>query len=348
MTNQAGEEAAAERSLLELIEGYRATAVLHVAARLGLADLLADGALGADELARSTGADRQSLGRLLRALIVLGILQEVAPGRVRLTPLGVGLRRDSPRSRRRAALRAGDEMEMRLWANLLHAVTTGETAFHHLFGMGPFDHLARNPDMSAAFNRAMVAATREAAPALIAAFDFSGFRTVVDVGGGSGAFLAALLQANPGMRGTLFDTREGVSGAAALLAAAGVLDRCRVREGDFFADELPPGAQLYLLKSVIDDWDDAQTVAILSNCRRAISSGGTLLVISPVMPDRIDQSDASRATVMFDLQMLVSSGGRQRMRAELEALYAAAGFQLTAVNPAGTEFPLSLVVGIPT
>lgn len=333
--------------LLGLIEGYRATAVCHVAARLGIADLLRDGPMDAGELAVAAEAHGPSLLRLLRGLTVLGIVEEAGPGRFQLTALGMLLRRDAPLSLRRTALRSGDEMEMRIWGCLLHAVKTGETAFDHVYGMGSFEYLARNPTMSAGFNRAMVAATRDAAPTLLAAYDFSQFRRIVDVGGGSGAFIAAILQAHTGVQGVVFDTRAGVEGAAALIEAAGLAGRCEVVAGDFFADELPAGADCYVVKSVIDDWDDERTVALLRSCRRAIPPSGRLVVIGPVMPERVEPSERVNAVVMFDLEMLVSSGGRERTRAELEGLFASAGFELTEVMPTAASFPYSVIEGMP-
>lgn len=334
-------------ALLRMIEGYRSTAVLHVAARLGIADLLRDGAKDATELAATTQAHGPSLLRLLHGLTVLGIVDEVQPGRFQLTPLGIPLQKDAPQSLRGTALRSGDETEMRVWGNLFHAVKTGETAFDHVFGMGPFDFLARNHAVSAAFNRSMVASTRQAAPAILAAYDFSRFRNIVDVGGGSGAFVAAILQAHPDMRGVVFDTTAGIEGAPALLEEAGVADRCEIVEGDFFVNELPPGADAYIVKSVIDDWDDDRTVALLKNCRRAIPAHGRLVVIGPVMPEQVEPSEPVHAVVMFDLQMLVSSGGRERTESQLAALFAAAGFRLTAAIPTGASFPYSVIEGLP-
>jgi tRNA A58 N-methylase Trm61 len=201
--------------------------------------------------------------------------------------------------------------------------------------------------MSAAFNRAMVVATSEAAPALLAAYDFSRFTRIVDVGGGSGALMAAILRAHPGVRGVVFDMKAGVEGAAALLEEAGLADRCAIVGGDFLVDELPAEADAYVLKSVLDDLDDDRTVVLLQNCRRAIAANGRLVVITPLMPNRVEPSEPVRDVVMFDLQMLVSSGGRERTEPELASLFASAGFDLAAVIPTAARFPFSVVEGLP-
>ena len=194
----------------------------------------------------------------------------------------------------------------------------------------------------------MVVSTRQAAPAILASYDFSQFGRIVDVGGGSGAFIAAILQANPGVFGVVFDLPAGVEGAVALLEEAGVAERCETVAGDFFSDALPRGADAYVVKSVIDDWDDDRAISLLKNCRKAIAADGRLVLIAPVMLDELDASEAVHATVMFDLNMMVSSGGRERTKAEFTALFAAAGFNVTAFIPAGSEIlPYSVIEGVP-
>jgi len=334
-------------SVFPMITAYMTSQVIYVAARLGIAELLADGAQSGDELARATGTHAPSLRRLLRGLAVVGVLDEVEPGRFALTPFGALLRPGVPGSVRNLALLFVDEPVWRAWGGLLHSVRTGETAFDHVFGMGTFDYFAQNPEAAAIFHEAMTEGTRWAAPAVIAAYDFSRFRTVVDVGGGNGTLIAAILAATPGLRGTVFDLPIGVEGARRHLEAAGVADRCQVVEGDFFRQPLPGGADAYLLKSVIHDWDDERSVAILENCRRAMPAHAKLLLVEPVLPASVERCEAHQRMMMSDLNMLAVAGGRERTEAEFRALFTAAGFGLSAVVPAGAPSIYSVIEGAP-
>ena len=193
----------------------------------------------------------------------------------------------------------------------------------------------------------MTEATRWAAPAVLAVYDFSRFRTVVDVGGGNGTLLGALLAANPGLRGTIFDLPSGVAGARPHLEAAGLADRCEVVSGDFFADPLPSGGDAYVLKSVIHDWNDDRSRAILENCRRAMPAHGRLLIIEPVVPAKVDGSPAHRMMVLSDLNMLAVTGGRERTEPEFGVLLASAGFRLERVVPAQPPSNFSVIEALP-
>ena len=333
--------------LSQMIEGYRITALLHVAARLRIADLLRDGPINAEALAVASETHAPSLVRLLRGLVVLGILTEISDARFELTALGVPLQKEAPRSLRGSALRAGDETEMRVWGNLLHSVKTGEPVFDHVVGMSAYEYLASNPRLSAGFNRAMVDSTTQTMPAILAAYDFSRFSKVVDVGGGSGALIAAILRANPASRGIVFDTPAGTAAAAAFLEDAGVAERCEVVSGDFLADPLPAGADAYAIKSVLDNWDDGSATSLLKNCRQAIAPAGRLVVIAPVLPETVEPPERNRAIVMFDINMM-TSGGRERSEAEFAALFASAGFKLNAMIPTTAEvLPYSVIEGVP-
>jgi len=330
-----------------MITAYMTSQVIYVAARLGIAELLQDGARSGDELARATGTHAPSLRRLLRGLAAVGVVDEIEPGRFELTSFGALLRPGVPGSVRNLALLFVDEPVWRAWGSLLHSVRTGETAFDHVFGMGTFDYFARHPEAAAIFNEAMTEGTRWAAPAVIAAYDFSRFQTIVDIGGGNGTLLAAILAANPGLRGTVFDLAMGVAGARSHLEAAGVADRRQVVEGDFFVQPLPSGADAYLLKSVIHDWDDERSIAILENCRRAMPAHGKLLLVEPVLPASVERSEAHQRMVMSDLNMLAVAGGRERTEDEFGALLKSAGFRLTAVVPAGAPSIYSVIEGVP-
>jgi len=329
-------------TLLHLMNGCRVTQALYVAARLGLADLLHDGPWGSDELARATGADAGALRRLLRALVSLGVLAEDADGRFVLTELGALLRSDVPGSLRAAAVFWGDERLWRAWGKLHESVLSGETVWGPR-GPGAFveDH-ARDPEGAALFNAAMTSLTSAFDGAVTAAYDFSRFGTLVDVGGGQGALLASILAANPGLRGVLFDIPPVIESARARIAEAGLAERCAPVAGDFFA-AVPAGGDAYVLKWVIHDWDDERSIAILRNSHRAMARDGRLLLIERVVPERIDQSEGTQGMLLGDLNMLLVTGGRERTAAEYRALLARAGFTLAQIVPTGTQ--LSLVEG---
>ena len=325
--------------LLHLMNGCRVTQALYVAARLGLADCLRDGPQGSDELARATGADAGALRRLLRALVSLGVLAEEPDGRFATTELGALLRSDALRA---AAVFWGDERLWRAWGHLHESVMSGETAWGPR-GPGAFveDH-ARDPEGAALFNAAMTALTSAFDGAVTATYDFSRFRTLVDVGGGQGALLASILAANPRLRGIVFDIPPVIEGAKARIAAAGLAERCALVAGDFFAS-VPAGGDAYLLKWVIHDWDDERAIAILRNCLRAMARDGRLLVVERVVPERVDRSEDTQGMLLGDLNMLLVTGGRERTAAEYQALLESAGFALAHIVPTGTQ--LSIVEG---
>lgn len=215
---------------------------------------------------------------------------------------------------------------------------TAEPAWTQLFGP-PFEYLPAHPELNAIFNEAMAEGSRMAAPGVVAAGDFARFGTVADIGGGNGTLLAAVLAAHPQVRGILFDTAAGLEAAPAVLDGAGASDRCRLLAGDFF-EAVPEGADAYLLKSVIHDWDDDQSVAILRNCRAAMPPGGAVLLVEPIMPARPEASPDTFFMVMSDLNMLVCTGGRERTEEEFRTVFAAAGLTLRSATrcPGPTNF----------
>lgn len=239
-----------------------------------------------------------------------------------------------------------DEAVWWSWGNLLHSVQTGEAAFGRGFGMGAFEYFAQNPDLSTTFNAAMAEDSRNVAPSVVAGYDFSRFRTLVDVGGGSGTLIAAILEATAGLRGVLFDTAAGVEAAPNTLSATGVADRCRVVAGDFF-ESVPGEGDAYILKSVIHDWDDGRAVTILGNCRRAMPAEGTLLLVEPVLPPRVESAEIT-GMVISDLNMLVNTGGRERTEAEFRALFTSAGIRLTRVTATLGSTNYRVIEGLPT
>jgi hypothetical protein len=317
--------------LRHLLDGYRVSQAIYVMATLGIADLLKDGSQESADLARATGSHAGALDRVLRFLAAVGLFREVAPHRFALTALGAGLRTDVPNSVHPAALNFLDPSSWQSWGELRHSVRTGETAFRHVHGQDRFDYLLGRPDLAAAFNATMTSDTAQSGTAIIQAYDFSGIGRLVDVGGGHGLLLATILRAYPTLRGVLFDQPEVVAGAAALLAGHGVADRCEIVGGDFFA-AVTPGGDAYILRQIIHDWDDAQALAILTNCRRAMGPDGRLLVVERVIEPG---APLALSVLHLDMLMLVNLGGRERTAAEYGALFAAAGFGLTTMVPLG-------------
>jgi hypothetical protein len=319
---------AARRALGQMIGGYHASQIIYVAARLGLADRLRDGPRRSDELAPLLGANAAALHRLMRALVEIGVLVEAGEGQFDLTTMGRFLQDDAPNSLRAPAICYGDTF-FRAWGALLHSVQTGETAFEHVFGLPFFDYFTRNPEQGEAFHGTMATLSRVIAGAVVAAYDFSGLRTVVDIGGGQGTLLATILKANPHTSGLLFDLPEVIPGARALMEAEGLSDRCRLVAGDFF-EAVPEGGDAYLMKWIIHDWEDERSVRILRSCRRTMNATSRLLLVEAVMPDRVT---AGPSGARSDINMMVLTGGRERTEAEYRALLAAAGFRLTRVVP---------------
>lgn len=331
-------DAAAE--LMRLVNGYQASQALHVAATLGIADLLKDGPRTSDELAVATGAQPRPLYRLLRALAALGIFHEAEGQRFTLTPMGAELRPDAANPAGPWAGFIGTPAHWQAWGDLLHSVRTGESGFRHVHGTDPWTYRQQRPAESAVFDRAMTGLSRRAADAVIAAYDFGRFRRIVDVGGGQGALLAAVLAAHPSARGVLFDQPHVVSGATDVLRAAGVDGRCEAVGGSFF-EAVPEGGDAYMLKSILHDWDDDAAAAILRTCRRAMAPGGALIVIERVIAPPNEAAEAK----LSDLNMLVMLGAQERTREEFALLFAAAGFRLADVT--ATRDVVSVIEGAP-
>ncbi len=320
-------------TLLRLVNGYYVSQAIHVAASLGIADLLADGTRTSDELANEAGADPETLYRLLRALASVGVLHEGDGRLFSLTPVGELLRSDVPGSLHGWAAYAGRPYFWAAWADLLHSVRTGENAFRHVHGQDVWSYRADRPEESVLFDAAMKALTGASNAALIDAFDFSRFGTLVDVGGGNGALLADVLASNPALRGVLFDQAHVVAGADQVLEAAGVADRCRIESGNFF-EAVPEGGDAYLLKSIIHDWEDEDSRAILRVVRAAMSEGATLLVVER----DLGAPNEDAPSKFSDLNMLVGPGGRERTQDEYASLFESTGFRLVGATPtAGTH-----------
>jgi SAM-dependent methyltransferase len=319
-------------ALFQMVTGYYISQAIYVAAKLGIADRLTDGPRSSDELAHATGVHASSLHRLLRLLVSAGVFAEQEDGRFALTPIGSYLQTETPGSLRAVALQYTGPLHQQAWSGLLHSIQTGETAFEHLFGMELFPYLAQHPEEAAIFNAAMTAFSTQIATAVVAAYNFAPFGMIVDVGGGQGALLRAILHAAPTARGILFDLPQVITGAEELIEAAGLTERCTVVGGDFFTS-VPAGGDAYILSGVIHDWDDERSIAILNNCHRVMKPQGKLLLVEAVVPARIDRSLPSQFSVRGDVNMLVHTGGRNRTEAEFRVLFEAARFTLTRIIP---------------
>jgi SAM-dependent methyltransferase len=321
--------------LRDMIMGFRVTQMLHVAARLNLADHVAAAPQSADGLAALTGAEPSALRRLMRALTSLGIFSET-DGSFALTPLGQLLRCDAPRSLNRIALLYGEEWLWSVYGRMLHSVQTGEPAFAAVHGMPFYAFLDAHPVPAAQFHSAMSAYSHIEATAIVDACRFAPGSTVVDVGGGDGTLLALLLRAHPSLRGVLFDQPAVIPAAQRVLAESGVAARARAVGGDFFS-ELPSAGDVYLLKSVLHNGPDPDAERILRCCGRAMAPGSRLLVAEHIVPADGRPSEGT----LFDINMLVVAGGRERTEGEYRQALARTGFLVKRVIP--TQSPLSIL-----
>ena len=331
------------QSLRSLITGYETSQVIYVAARLGVADLLAEGSRTAGDLAEALRVDAGALHRVLHALAALGLLEHLGESRYSITGSGAQLRDGVPGSLRAFALLSG-ERSYRAWGGLLHSVKTGETAFRHVFGVDTFDYMAAHPEIAGFYNEAQTAGAAERTTAVVAAYDFSGGGTVVDVGGGHGTLLIAILSAHSGVWGVLFERESVAVGARARIEAAGLGARCMVEVGDFF-ESVPGDGGIYLLSHIIHNWDDRRSRQILSNCRAAMPRRAKLLILEQVLPARFEPSRVAVRASMADLHMLAITGGQERTAEEYRRLLAAAGLTLTTVI--GTAVADCLVEAVP-
>jgi SAM-dependent methyltransferase len=325
------EAAGLPERLLEMVTGSWRSCAAYAAAELRIADLLAGGPRPSEDLAAATGADAPSLHRLLRALTTIDLCRERDDGAFEITPLGALLGTDAPGSLRAWTLWWGAYL-WPVWGRLLYSVRTGQSARALLTGAEGFQHLEGDPQAAAVFHRAMVELSRLTTASVLRAYDFSSLGRIVDVGGGSGELLAAVLRGYPAARGVLFDRPHAIEQAEREFTAAGLADRCEFVAGDFF-ERVPADADAYVLQTVLHDWDDERSARILSTCRRAMAPASRLLVIERVLPERLEATEAHQSAARSDLHMLVALAGRERTEAELRALLAAAGLRVSQVLP---------------
>jgi hypothetical protein len=331
-----GQESA-QQAILRISRGFEVAQCLLVAAQLGLADLLKDGPQSCEELARQTATNRDALQRLLRALVSMDVLAETDSGMLQLTPLAVCLQSAAPNSLRDFLLLRA-EVDYACWGQLLYSVRTGKSAFEQVFGMTRYAYQQEHPDVGRLFDRAMADLAIMHHAAILAAYDFAPFAQVVDVGGGQGSLMATLLQRYPDLRGMVFDQAATIAQAQGTLAYAGVLDRCELATGDFFA-AVPAGADAYILKQVLHNWDDDHVQTILRNCRQAMAPDGKIVVI-----ERVITPGGNLHSHLVDLRMMVvTDSGRTRTEIEFRNLLVAAGFTVNRIIP--TTSGLSIIEG---
>jgi len=311
--------------------GGWAARLVHTAAELGIADHLASGPRAVDFLAAQIGAHMPSLARLLRALTAIGVLHETGERLYSLTPLGTTLRSNVPGTMRVWVLLVFSDDQGTAWEALTHAVRTGELAFRHIFGTDIWARLAQRPEAARLFDEAMQSLTQGVNKPLTANYPFEKFGWIVDVGGGNGSLLLPVLERHPAMRATVFDLPHVADAARSRIAAVGLSDRYEAVGGDAFV-AVPAGADAYVLKGVIHDWEDKEAIAILRTCRVAMSDGSKLILIERILPEQIDPHDAlTRAKFIHDINMMVNPGGRERTEAEFRNLLTQADLRLTCV-----------------
>jgi hypothetical protein len=315
--------------MLQLIYGRLAGQVAGLAAKLGIADRMAAGTTTTDGLAAELNANSSSLRRFLRALASFGIVAESRPDQWRLTAGGELFRGDAPASVRDLARLFARREHAASWLALEHSVLTGTSAFEHVHGMDGWSYFRENPEAGAAFNAGMSSIASSIHQAIAGAYDFSGIRLLVDVGGGHGRLMARILERFPTLHGIVYDMPHVVEGTGPYLAASGLADRCEAVAGNFF-EGVPRGGDAYILTAILHDWDDEACVKILGNCRRALAPGGRMLIGDFVLKP-VNEPDIG---TMVDLEMLVAThSGRERTEPEFRELLRRSGFRLNRIVP---------------
>jgi hypothetical protein len=326
----------------QLATGYIPAALIGIIIELGIPDLLGEKTKPVSELAAATHASDDALYRMLRTLSSYGIFTESSGRRFSLTSAGRYLRSDVADSLRGYMRWVTNSFLFRNYADLMHSAQTGQPAVDHLFGKSLFGHLQTSPELSQIFNDAMTSFSQMVSAALLQAYDFSGIKVIADLGGGQGALLAAILQKYSAMRGLLLEQEYVLAGARKRFLESGLAERCGTMAVDFFQN-VPTGADAYLMKSIIHDWDDQRASIILKNCREALRNvqSGRLILVEAIIP----QGSEPHMSKLTDMQMLILAGGRERTQEEFRQLLAHSGFRMTAVLP--TRSFVSVVEAVP-
>ena len=323
---------------MQMSMGAMVTQAIYVAAKLGIADIVADGEKDIDEISREADAHSPALYRILRSLASLGVFQETHPRKFANTSVSEVLRAGIPGSMRDSMIFMGEPWHYNVWGNMLHSARTGGTAWKATYGEEVFDWIAKNPEASELFNGCMSELSAGVAPAIVAGYDFSGIETLADIAGGHGFLLSQILNANPNIKGILFDMEHVIAGAGEKLRNFGVEERVETVYGDFFAEV--PAADAYIMKHIIHDWDDERSIEILQTIHRAMKGDGKVLLAEMVIPE----GNGPHPGKMLDLEMLTSPGGLERTADEYAQLFERSGFKLNRIVP--TMSPFSVIEAV--
>ncbi len=324
-----------EDTLMQMIMGKVKTQLIFVAAKLKIADLLKEGGKSVEELAETTSTHSQTLYRILRALASLGVFAERDARTFEMTQVAERLRSDHPNSVRPLADFFGSEWHNRAWSHLLNNVQTGKCAFETVFKTSVFNYLENNPEEGEVFNYAMSSFSKQKSINIAESYDFTNFKSLVDVGGGHGTLLKTILNANPSLQGVLFDMPSVVEGAVSLLDEEWLTRRSKIIGGNFF-NSVPRGADAYILKNVIHNWNDEMAGKILQNCREAMAPGGKVLLAEAVIPDGNNPSPVK----LMDIEMMLIPGGIERTEGEYQILLAKAGLKLNRIVPTSVDISI--------
>jgi hypothetical protein len=328
--------------LFRLINGGLISQAIHVVAELGIADMLKDGPRSVSELAEAAGANPRNLYRVLRALASIGVFAETEDKHFELTPLAEYLKSDAPESQRGAAMMFGGDWYWKSVGQLLHTVKTGETSLDSVYNMTAYEFFDQDEEAGRLFHQVHNAGMTEAGiEAVLDAYDFTGINTLIDVGGSYGSALASVLKRYENMNGIVFDLPYLMDDAKAYLTEQGIIDRCQVVGGDFF-EAVPSGGDAYMLLFVVTDWEDDKAVEILKNCRKAMTKDGKVLIVAGI----IKPGNVQPPPKMYDLLLMILTGGLNRTLAEFENMLTAAGFKLGKVTPTARAL-FSVIEGIP-
>jgi ubiquinone/menaquinone biosynthesis C-methylase UbiE len=322
----------------QMIFGFVVSKAIYCVAKLNIADTLsAEGPMNSSALAARSGAHEESLHRILRALASIGIFREDEKGNFSLTPMGECLRDDSPDSVKAMALGVGD-VWFKAYTELLYSVETGKGGFEHAIGMPVFDYLTTHPEEGKIFDRMMTDIHGGETEPMIKTYDFSTFKTIVDVGGGNGEVITSILKSNKNLKGILFDLPEVINRARQNISSKGLEDRCKLETGNFF-ESVSKGGDAYIMRHIIHDWSDPDAVTILTNCRKAMNPGGKVLVVEAVIQEGNEPSPFK----LLDITMLMV-GGKERTKKQFENIFSQAGLKLNRVISFQND--LSVVEGV--
>jgi len=335
-TQAAPAEQAASQHVFQIATGYISSAALYVAAKLKIADKLAGGPRSADDLAREANANADVLYRILRTLSSVGIFEERPNGQFANNAASDTMRSGVQGSVHDMAIWLSDPFHFRAYAEMLHAVMTGQPSVEKATGVPVFEYFGKDRELSEVFNNAMTMFSAFVIPAALDVYDFTGIGTIVDVAGGHGHVLTSILHRYPSMRGILFDLDHVIAGAIPRIRELGLHGRCETVTGDFFK-AVPAGGDAYIMKHIIHDWDDDRSLTILRNIRAAMKPGARVILLDSVL----QPANTPDFGKLIDLEMVVMTGGRERTEEEFRGLFDRAGFTLTRVIP--TKSPLSVI-----